>query len=266
MSQKFAQATGIGPVNQITTATGGLRVVGYAELLCQAYLLLTASPADGVQFLSLHPTPLFRHGRLEEFGRERPEQVAPQATFALDDVERGSHLALGSLADHLTGENEVVIVGLHPGLRLAQQEDAAVHAGIHPRSIPVARVEHQREVLIGDVNHLQAHSEHRNRSLSVGRPGRPASGHAPPPGKGEASAEMQRSDLDPLLEHDPDSQGAIEPTREQAHRFDLFLIVHRWEGYHRAGKPSTCAVVRYKRQGKSGMDDTNTRTVVPLYW
>ena len=88
---------------------------------------------------------------------ERSEQVALQAAFAFNNFKCGPHLALWSLADHLTGKDKVVAVVFHPGLCLAQQKDAAVYARVHSRAVTMARVEHQGDILVKDLYYLQWH-------------------------------------------------------------------------------------------------------------
>ncbi len=77
----------------------------------------------------------------------------------LDDRHGVFALRFGSLADDLTGDDEIEALVLDPFTRLAHHEHLAVEAGVEVRAVAVTRVEDHVFVFFDDVNDMQLDTE-----------------------------------------------------------------------------------------------------------
>ena len=159
---QIGELAGVGFVGQEAAAAGGLGVVLQAETARQLDLRLAVAAGEIVQPRAVHPALALGQSLGQVERAERAQQAVVGAGLAADDGHGFLALALGPLAHHLAGDDEIeaLLAGQLTGLvqhqgGLVDHEDLAVQAGVQMGAVAVLGVEHHILVLLGDINDVQ---------------------------------------------------------------------------------------------------------------
>ena len=132
-----------------------------AEALGQGQLFPAPAPGNGQQARAVHQAAFLGRDGGQQPGAERAQQQAGHVRVARDHMQGVAALGHGALAQHLARGQQAPPHGLHVQAGVAQQQDLAVHAGVHDLAETVNRAAAQqgREILAdvqaGDVQIMQ---------------------------------------------------------------------------------------------------------------
>ena len=145
-------AAGILLVRQAATAAGR-GDLGQLVLFGQFQLVLAAAPADAQQTGTVHEALLLGGGGRQMQGAQGAQQDVLHPGIAADGVEHVPALRHGTLPHDLARGQQARADALHVKAGMAQEQDLAVHAGVHDLAEAVGRTGTQHGAKI--VAHVQ---------------------------------------------------------------------------------------------------------------
>ena len=198
------------------TPPRGTGIVHNSKVLGKGDLRLARSAGDIHEFPAIHNPLQFRSGGIKMVSRKGPQNKAFQTAFTLNKPQGVAMLRHGPLTKDLAGNDKRSTHLRQQLFNFPEHVDPAVDAGIHAAAMTVGRMLDHPDVIhtfVDDVNrHIKLFGNFPGLELATRLLWRTVAKNA---------GKMNSRYVDSLIDHQPDSQGAVQAAGEKRYSFTI---------------------------------------------